>query len=77
MIIADTHNVDPASDIDLDERCYLAETPFPGDVINSFKGRQLLVVRREFLDHGEYRQDADRGLARQFIDVKLAVRLAN
>ena len=48
---------------------YLAETPFPGDVIDTADGRSLTVIRRIFLDFGsDYTSDP------RIVSVRLIVR---
>lgn len=50
---------------------YLAETPFPGDLIATFDGRTLIVIRRVFLDQGpDYANDP------RTLSVRLIVRTA-
>jgi hypothetical protein len=59
MIIADLTNADTGQRLG---RVYLAEAPFPGDIIRQFSDPEpdVMVIRRTFLDLGPDTDSAHR-----------------
>lgn len=61
------------NDADVDHRtAYLAETPFPGDLIATADGTNLIVIRRIFLDLGPDCTDDPRIMSVRLIVKKVA-----
>ena len=69
MIIAQLVSRDGDAETQLPNNAYLSETPFPGDLIATADGKNLVVIRRIFLDFGsDYTNDP------RIVSVRLIVR---
>lgn len=58
------------SDIDTSAHLYLAESPFPGDIIITAADQRVRVIKRTWIDHGSAQGS-------NLVDLELQVRMVN
>jgi len=68
VIVAKLHPVDRKDDIDTSAHVHLCGEPFPGDIVITAAGERVRVIRREFIDHGQDKNE-------RYVDLILDVRL--